>query len=387
LDVNQPLPHRSAVVYVRNNTRHIRFRNMEIHTVDDHTSLPTGIWITYNTPSDILIEACDIHTVGVAISGGAANLTVRGNEIHHNCGSGIQTGNLPNPIIEDNYIHDQLFRVVRVKVWGTVNGSFPYGESVTQDVTGATGWVYAQHTGDIEVYTTYQVDHGFETGYTLRGDVSGGTVDPVTDVTVSDMTHASGLSVRTPGYTARRNIIHDYGASGSIFIYPDGLIYSNMLFENNLIYDSIGTAARLQDIGDNFVFRNNTVRGDVHTYIRAGYDGSGLHLHNNLMQNYTLWEPDPLPNIDEGNNIVRNITIRYPVYNANASWQPGSTSITYGGNDALFDALFVDAANRDLHLAVDSVAQDFGDPANTPATDIDGAPRDPVTPDAGAYED
>jgi len=170
-------------------------------------------------------------------------------------------------------------------------------------------------------------------------------------------------------------------------MYPIGSAYTNMTFENNLIYDPLNTTtAKLQDLGDNFVFRNNTVIGDVHTYVYPGYDGSNIHLHNNLMRAWTLYNLDPLPNIDEGSNIVRSIVKRYPTYYNNVSFPAGSTSITYGGDDALFNALFADRANKDFSLAPGSAAIAFADPANASATDLNGVSRDPVCPDAGAFE-
>jgi hypothetical protein len=40
----------------------------------------------------------------------------------------------------------------------------------------------------------------------------------------------------------------------------------------------------------------------------------------------------------------------------------------------------------DLHLQAGSMCIDTGTPTGEPATDMDGQPRDPMTPDIGADE-
>jgi hypothetical protein len=59
-------------------------------------------------------------------------------------------------------------------------------------------------------------------------------------------------------------------------------------------------------------------------------------------------------------------------------WEGGT-----GNLDA--DPRFVDAANHDYRLAVDSPCVDTGTPTGAPAADIEGTPRD-AAPDMGAYE-
>ena len=111
-----------------------------------------------------------------------------------------------------------------------------------------------------------------------------------------------------------------------------------------------------------------------------------VHLYNNLLTVLTVWYPAEIDNIVEGRNILRSISTRTP-YNNNESFPAGSTSLMYGYAQpgSLFDDLFVDAGGLDFHLADDSDAIDFGDPANASAMDLDGVMRDAL-PDAGAFE-
>ena len=81
-----------------------------------------------------------------------------------------------------------------------------------------------------------------------------------------DSVHGSGLSLRCENVTARNNIIRACAGSTQITTYRNIFPtngYRNMRFENNLLYDSRSPyySVRLDDIGNNLVFKNNTVTG------------------------------------------------------------------------------------------------------------------------------
>ena len=67
----------------------------------------------------------------------------------------------------------------------------------------------------------------------------------------------------------------------------------------------------------------------------------------------------------------------------NVFYGPGASKI--GAHDQLAPAGFLDEATLDLGLAAGAAAIKHGDPANYPATDINGTSR-PNPPDAGAIQ-
>ncbi len=139
--------------------------------------------------------------------------------------------------------------------------------------------------------------------------------------------HASMISVRSGDVTIRNNVMHGMGSSSGVMFYiPDAIggetAYSNILMENNAIYDvRHGSALRIYNLGSNVVLRNNLLfsrirTGDCNGYIRdqrlrysnslavhsigEGHDGSGLELYNNIMIG-SIGVP---ANAKERNNIV-----------------------------------------------------------------------------------
>lgn len=76
--------------------------------------------------------------------------------------------------------------------------------------------------------------------------------------------HASMISFRSGDVTVRGNFMHDMGSSSGCMFYGNqgvGNSYSNVLFENNVIYDVNNSyALRIYDMGTNFVVRNNLLQ-------------------------------------------------------------------------------------------------------------------------------
>jgi len=123
-----------------------------------------------------------------------------------------------------------------------------------------------------------------------------------------DGAHGSCIEIRARNLTVRNNIIHNCGNTGGITTYSttfDGQGgrpssgFTNMLFENNLVYDTLNiNPTRLGGIGQNFVFRNNTIIGmhwagqnyalwyggaSSFSPWDSNFDGSGLIIANNVL--------------------------------------------------------------------------------------------------------
>ncbi len=244
--------------------------------------------------------------------------------------------------------------------------------------------------------------------------------------------HGSGLAVRISNLTARGNIIHDFGGSGGIKFYddpgepPNG--YENMLIENNLIYDSVGTTNSLfDDLRRNITVRNNTFVGAHYAGCsRANWYGTAasfnakypdvgvqnLKVYNNVFVG-TANMKSTLKNYEENNNIF----FSFKDSGSYLSNSPGSNSIVIYGpsgfnpgynenyfedsgvffvGGALFDQYSYTRASDGEHshkqnlndaykLADGSDGIGFADPAQATATDLLGNPRD-AQPDAGCYE-
>ncbi|AQT69446.1 Chitinase A precursor [Anaerohalosphaera lusitana] len=122
--------------------------------------------------------------------------------------------------------------------------------------------------------------------------------DPV-DEGSSGITHGTGISIRNDNLIVRGNIIHQFGNTRGIRTYQDifpSRGYRNMVFENNLLYDVHNVyVVEFVDMGDDFVFSNNTVIGSefgrggnkwYETALRVvwpgGVDGSRLTMNNNV---------------------------------------------------------------------------------------------------------
>lgn len=116
--------------------------------------------------------------------------------------------------------------------------------------------------------------------------------------------HGSGISIRSSDVIIKKNIMHDIGSSSGIMSYTKDAAggedaYSNILIENNLLYDIHNpNIIRFYNLGENVVIRNNTLIGklrDVKTVqyrlnsvlgvhlIAKDYDGAGIKVFNNIL--------------------------------------------------------------------------------------------------------
>jgi hypothetical protein len=222
----------------------------------------------------------------------------------------------------------------------------------------------------------------------------------------SGNTHMSGISIGNDRKaTAERveirgNIVHDCGNTGPISMYSckDGNPgwYTNMLVENNLVYDPHNNyTVRLQcGRGSNFVVRNNTFVGKIYT----GKENTYLRYSTLMMGDYPFYN-----NVVVGSSGGSGAQATGNVVFHSSSLDKTTNKVFYSGTGTIpmvFEqsgAFFVGsndftlAANHGLDLtdafklAAGSAAIGYGTAGKAPATDILGNTRD-AQPDAGCYE-
>lgn len=244
----------------------------------------------------VQIERCLIHAEKWARDGhgrdafevlSCSNILIRGNKVYE-VHRGVTTSNTTNLTITHNYFRTKA------------------GTSVQYNGGCAFGLIENNH---------------------FAGDAYVGYPD---DSDAMDNPHSSIISIRSNDLIIRNNHLTGSGrfanTSGIMSYKPDAAggedAYSNILLENNVIYNTINTyAIRINNLGTNFVLRNNlvfsrmydgtcngstsdaryrySVAVQVHSY-GSGYDGSGLELYNNVF----LGIVSVPPNVVELNNIA-----------------------------------------------------------------------------------
>ncbi|MFP4401202.1 MAG: right-handed parallel beta-helix repeat-containing protein, partial [Candidatus Woesearchaeota archaeon] len=203
---------------------------------------------------------------------------------------GVEFEGNKNIILEGNHIHEGVGSCIRL---------LPVNEGVT-----------------IERNHCHDFGYDFSDDYCPRGS--------------GNNPHGSALSIRTGDIVISNNIFHDGFNSAGVMFYeldsgqPEDTHYSNVLFENNIVYDVVNTYAfRAYRLGDNITFRNNLLVGHYRTndqgditpdgryrYQTAfqihsfadGFDGSGFSMYNNIVIGIaSMGESNP---ISEDNNII-----------------------------------------------------------------------------------
>ena len=444
----------SHAVYIKN-CSHIRLRKCTIHgngTVDKDGGkwTRTGVLIRATDArqhtDDIVIEGCGVSGVVAGVdtagAGSREGLVLRDSYIHFIAGSNVKLhGETVKPILIAGNVFANKFlppnssfhgsgiacraRPVTIQgnifrdcggtsnltfYWYVYDGAvivtgalsdpkteFIEDETVVQVDTNASGVVAEVRSGRAERILRDQEVNAFVSGKNLVGKISGAVL---TNVVVAS--------------------VRKYGG------------YRNMIIENNLNYDSRNISnMRLTDLGDNCVFRNNTVIGRWHDLNPAkprsryfgvgtinfahGTDPSTFKMHNNILVGELGIENTR--DIDEDYNIIWALRgkggkmvnamtgahTQICVINTNTLTTPidyfeASGGFFIGGKD--FDAhsfqhpedaqhRFGQVHNQDLShcyaLAKGSDAVGFADVKNAPKADIRGATRD-ASPDCGCYE-
>ena len=222
--------------------KYFELRNCSISNFNHKYETSSGVYVLDS--ENILIYYTDITTVSTGITANnSSNVTISRNHIHDiGGGTGIKyaTGN-DNFIIEKNNIYESNFDTV-----------------------------------DIDPNSPY-----------TAGDPAGHP-------------HSGALSVRSADVWIRGNVFRSIGTTAIMQLYPSAApVYTNVIIENNLMYDSRNVVAiGIFELGT-VTIKNNTIIGHVRTSttngsfkmhtavkvhsIAGGYDGSGLLVYNNIL--------------------------------------------------------------------------------------------------------
>jgi hypothetical protein len=176
-------------------------------------------------------------------------------------------------------------------------------------------------------------------------------------------TQGGGICCRSSNAIIARNVIKENEAYWGGGIYVEGDVGTNVTITNNIINGNeagygagISVASADTTIANNLICDNSSLYG-------GGIDCFEAHI---IITNNILWANLPAQ-IDDW-------------------WGAGALSVTYsnvegdwpGEGNIKEDPLFVDAANGDYHLQLDSPCINAGDPGFVPQpdeTDFDGNPR------------
>jgi len=318
---------------------------------------------------DILVEKTEMTKIssGGTVAG-SENVTLRRNHIHEIIGSGIKAlQNNRNLLIEYNHIHNSN--------WSVKDDYAPRAEKKNP--------------------------------------------------------HASAVSIRTSNITLRYNMFHSIGSSSGLMFYETDKSnkpisstkselqtegYSNILIENNLIYDPQNTPLRMYHLGKNVVLKNNTFV----SYIFPGREeqlylvalvhslaqedgGAGLSVYNNIF-------------VGEGSSFPPNAKVKGNIF---GEWRVGKSTVPPnqipagnrafrnegGGISSWMNDFFIKPPDlrrrhntvQDFRLHPKSPAVNFGDPEHQTARGLgtldengflqdDGIARDDQHHSAGCYE-
>ncbi|MGO1499881.1 MAG: right-handed parallel beta-helix repeat-containing protein [Marinobacter sp.] len=245
--------------------------------------------------------------------------------------------------------------------------------------------------------------------------------------------HASIISIRSSDLTISRNLLHGMGNSSGIMFYDrsNETNYSNILIENNAIFNTVNSyALRIYKLGNNVHIINNLLHshyrdGDcngvtkdaryryntalqVHS-VAPGFDGSGLHVFNNIAVGIVSLPP----NARESNNIIwswyggKNKGWLNTAPNGSNSHILSPSAAGCGNHRTLFEdgTFFVqpidftelDGLIPNFTLASGSIGDNFGDPGMQAPLSLgsvgpdgflqnDGVTRKPSINDVGPYE-
>lgn len=387
ITVRSKPPHPRAAVFLSNAAK-INFSKCKIFAEDDESSLPNGFG---GNADDLTIENCEVFHVTAGLSLQGQNLTIRNCHVHNIASSALKIGESSNVLLEDNYIHHQVPRIVRLFLHGEVKGSFQKGDKVVQDETGAKGTVYTVSQDKIEVIPENTVKILFALGKTVRPAAGGDGVESLTKVIPSDLSHGSGLSLRSSDLTARNNVVHNFGSTGAIVLYPGkkGEVYRNILLENNLVFDPLTRHLVLGGLGENIVVRHNTLpHGDIQLFSAEGQDLSGVTVENNICTGITVMNGEDLPTLKASNNILSWVLSRKPrqSFTSYDSYPESLFVPSSGANQQDFRDLFVNFDEKDFRLKSGSQAVGRAKPNDSSTTDLTGFARD-KQPDIGSFEE
>jgi parallel beta-helix repeat protein len=245
-------------------------------------------------------------------------------------------------------------------------------------VNDGDGGAISADRSTLRAYSNTMVHNQARSGGALR---FGNNVNAIVDGNViaeNDVTGSGGGAhiynsvVTFTNNTITENEIDGNGSGGGTNIYDSVATFVNNIIASNSgneSWNGDGLAIRGPESDARVV--NNTIFSNTAEGIDAS-DGAEVLVRNNIIANNNggihNWESGATFSVDH-----------------NARWNNNWTNVTMGTGDIEADPVFVDAANGDFHLQMDSPCIDAGNPTGAPALDIEGKPRD-AAPDIGAYE-
>jgi len=237
-----------------------------------------------------------------------------------------------------------------------------------------------------------------------------------------DMSHNSGIGIRTNNIIVQNNKVHSTGSTSGITLYPqpdNGDGAHDVLIQNNLVYDTFSQyAVRLYDVSDTgrVVFRNNTVIGshdsatgayyygvamlvNPHGYATTPVNCSGLEIYNNIIVG-GLHMDGAETGTSGLANATENYNYLYSLLGTDTTWASSHDNTTVVVNSAggAYDDTFASGffvgpnfsaamhrleLNDEYKLVSGSPAIGYAEPG--PLTDLLGNIRG-SDPDIGCYE-
>lgn len=214
------------------------------------------------------------------------------------------------------------------------------------------------------------------------------------------------------GYAVGNRFESNRMGQGGLYFAADDIdvdaLFSGNLFRDNLAVVDGGGASLMIDIAsigekpgrirvENNVFIAN--QGTALFFFQflyfdlpLGVTGLPAQVVNNTITGSDRGILGPFEGLSVHSNVVAGNVVDVERFDAPKAIHVGhnlfSNAPQYIGIDGnvVGDPGFVDAAAGDVRIRGDSSAQGLADPALAPAFDFDGTPRDPMNPDAGAYE-
>jgi hypothetical protein len=230
--------------------------------------------------------------------------------------------------------------------------------------------------------------------------------------------HGSIIGICNPHTVVRNNFLHDGGGTSGINFYEDGSpILSNILIENNVLYNTTNSVAMvLESVGTNVTIRNNTICGKkrdelgedlMYNYsfyfgsLYPGFDGSGINIYNNIFVGAVTIIP-PTTNMLIDNNIAyysagEDVDTVHSIIAYEDKTSDYFESGFFNGNLNLKYGTILDSA-LNLTIKKESDSINFGDPLNQPSDCIgeldinnqfiipSAVVRNSLNHDAGAYQ-
>jgi hypothetical protein len=324
-----------------------------------------NIWV--RNVDYVVIDGFEVHSApraGIAVQGeplaNATGVVIRNCHAHDNTRWGIFTGFARDLIIEDNE---------------TSYSSIEHG-------------IYVSNSGDRPIVRRNHVHHNRASGIQLNADPAQqgpNPSDPQGDGIITDA-------------IIEANVIHDNGTGGGAAINLASVRSS--LLRNNLLYENYASGIAGWDDGEGsnqFGTRDNRILGNTIVQPSSGRFALVLKngsINNRVLDNILLHtgsrgslevDPSSQPGLQSDYNAVVNVFSDDARFLTLSQWRAlGFDAHSIAATPA---ALFINAANRNYHLAATSPAIDAGVAHPDLGFDADGTLRPQGTAtDMGAYE-